>query len=143
MASAVCVQLWALARTCVLTAIAPLRITARAPPSPPQPPSVRQAIITIPQVAGALAIFSSVRACVEEARGGGGLLASAIGGGAAVAAANTLLPSRRLWHLKYYTAVLGRPAGVGFVAAASALSGAVVLGGSDAALRAALGVQLG
>lgn len=83
---------------------------------------------------------------MQEARGRrpGELLASVLAGGAAVAAANTLLPSRRSWHVDYYTAVLNtkRPVGVGVVAAASAISGAVVLGGADTILRA-VGLGLG
>ena len=87
-----------------------------------------------------------MRAYVEELRGRpGGLLPSAFGGGAAVAAINTLLPSRRAWHVKYYTIILDskRPVGLGLMAAASALSGAVVLGGADVALRAVLGRGIG
>ena len=111
-------------------------------------PAVRQASVAAPQLGAAVGILCVVRCAVEQARGPAGgsqFVASGLGGAAAVAVMNTALPSRREWHVKYYTAALGSkaPVGVGVVAAASALSGAIVLGGADTLLQKGLGLRLG
>lgn len=108
---------------------------------------MRQAAIAAPQLGAALGAFALVRTSIEEARGGRGSqwLPALVAGGAAVALVNTAVPSRRAWLVKYLTAALGTsaPVPVGLVAAQSAVSGAVVLGGIDRLLDAALGVRIG
>ena len=108
---------------------------------------MKQAGVAAPQLGAAVGVFSLVRCLVEELRGPGGskFVASGAGGAAAVALMNTAIPSRRDWHIDYYTAALGskQKVGVGVVAAASALSGAVVFGGLDTLLQNVAGIRIG
>ena len=67
-----------------------------------------------------------------------------MGGAAAVATANVAIPSRRAWHSSYYGAVFatkGGAVGAGAVAVLSAVSGAVVIGGTDIAAQRLLGLR--
>ena len=104
----------------------------------------RQSGVAAAQVGGALTVFSAVRCSVEAATGGATALSSLLAGALAVAAVNLSVPSRRAWHVKYYTTVLGskQPVGLPVIFGFSALSGAVTLGGCDIALQRLLGVRL-
>jgi len=110
---------------------------------PPTRPPVRQGSVAGTQLGATLALFGAVRTGVDHATGSP-LAASLLGGAVAVAASNVCVPSRRAWHAAYYGVAFGAKSGVvgvATVAALSGLSGAVVLGGADAALRSGLGLR--
>ena len=95
------------------------------------------------QVGGTLGMYSAIRCACERATGGAAAASSLVAGALSVAAANLLIPSRRDWHVKYYTTVLGSktPVGLPLIFGVSALSGAATLGTMDIALQHAAGLK--
>ena len=83
-----------------------------------------------------------MRSCVEEI-GGPASLASLVAGAVAVSAPSLGDAARTDFLLRYYRSVLGPrvPVGLGLVAASSALSGAVTVGGLDIAMQHIFGLK--